>query len=242
MPASTSFVQRLRGDAPLYGVWSTLPGLLPAELVARTGVDYVVVDGQHGGATESALPGMLVAIEAAGAVPLVRPRYRHFADIGRALDAGAAGVVVPNVDSVQDAVLAAAACAYPPTGNRSFGPFRPGPLQPACIVMIESSAALQVVHEIVRVPGVHGLYVGPFDLGLSLGVEPGDADGPVLSAAIDAVLAAAGTVGLPVGVHATSGAAAARLRRRGCRLVTVGSDAGVLCAGVSTYLAVARED
>lgn len=240
---ATQFLHRLdQRTQPLYGAWSTLPGPLPVELLARSGADYVVVDCQHGGATDADLPGMIAAIEAAGAFAFVRPRHRHFADVGRALDAGAGGVIVPNVDSGEDAAAVAAACAYPPAGARSFGQLRPGPTQPACIVMIESAAALAAVTEIVAVPGVSGLYVGPFDLGLSLGVVPGDADDPVLSAAIDTVLSAADRVGIPVGVHATTGTAAARLRRRGCRLITVGSDAGLLATGLETALAQAAAD
>jgi 4-hydroxy-2-oxoheptanedioate aldolase len=107
--------------------------------------------------------------------------------------------------------------------------------------MVESRAALEAIGGIVRVPGVHGVYVGPFDLGLSLGVTPGDPDEPVLSAAIDDVLAAAMAARLPVGVHAISGAVAARLRGRGCRLVTVGSDTGTLVAGVRADLAAVRD-
>lgn len=240
--STAPFTDRLRDRQPLYGVWSTLPGPLAVELLARSAADYVVVDCQHGGATDADLPGMIVAIEAAGTAPLVRPRHRHFADIGRALDAGAAGVIVPNVDSAADAVVVAAACAYPPTGTRSFGQLRPGPQHPACIVMIESAAALAAVADIASVPGVSALYVGPFDLGLSLGVPPGDVDGLELSAAIDTVLAAASAVDIPVGVHATTGAVAAGLRRRSCQLITVGSDAGMLAAGLAESLATARAD
>src|SRR5664280_2338959 len=78
---------------------------------------------------------------------------------------------------------------------------RPGPAEPACIVMVESRAALDARDDLVRVPGLHGIYVGPFDLGLSLPGTPGDADEPVLSAAIDTVLAAAEAADLPAGVH-----------------------------------------
>jgi 4-hydroxy-2-oxoheptanedioate aldolase len=238
----TSFVDRLQGEGPLYGVWSTIPGPIPAELVAGTGIDFVVVDLQHGGATEADLPGMLVAVAASGAHPLVRLRYKDFAEIGRALDLGAHGVVVPNVDSPDEAAAAAAACAYPPDGERSYGRLRAGPKEPACIVMVESRASLDAVDDIVRIPGLNGIYVGSFDLGLSLGVTPGDPDDPVLSAAIDKVLAAAGAVGLPVGVHARSGAVAAGLRRRGCRLIIIGSDVGSLAAGIAENLAAARGD
>jgi 4-hydroxy-2-oxoheptanedioate aldolase len=240
LPDLPDLPARLRGGSPLYGLWSTLPGVLPVELAARSGADYVVVDLQHGAAAEADLPGMLAAVATAGAIPLVRPRSKAFADIGRVLDLGAHGVVVPNVDSVQDAVAAAAACAYPPRGGRSFGVLRPGPAEAACLVMVESRAALAAVADLARVPGVHGLYVGPYDLGLSLGVPPGDVSGTELSAAVDTVLAAAAGPGLPVGVHAATGAVAARLRERGCRLVTAGSDASALAAALAADLATAR--
>ena len=242
MGPTVSLRDRLRCAEPLFGVWSTIPGPIAAEVIVGPGVDYVVVDLQHGGAGEADLAGMLAAIAAGGAYPLVRPRSPAFADIGRALDLGAHGVVVPNVDSAEQAVAVAAACAYPPAGTRSFGLLRPGPAEPACIVMVESRAALDAMGDLVRVPGLHGIYVGPFDLGLSLHVTPGDAHEPVLSAAIDTVLAAAEAAELPAGVHATSGTVAARLRRRGCRLITVGSDAGALTAGITADLAAARAD
>ena len=82
---------------PCHGLWSLLPGAVTAEVLARTGADYVVVDLQHGSTAEADLPGTAAAITAAGAVPLVRTRSPSFADVGRPLDLGARGVVVPNV-------------------------------------------------------------------------------------------------------------------------------------------------
>jgi len=242
MPRTTSLRDRLGDPQPLYGVWSTLPNAMAAAVLAGADVDYVVVDLQHGGAGEADLPGMLAAIAAGGAYPLVRPRSQAFADIGRVLDLGAHGVVVPNVDSVAQAEAVAAACAYPPAGTRSWGQLQAGPPDPVCVVQVESQAAVDAVGDLVQVSGISGIYVGPYDLGLSLGVTPGDADEPALSAAIDRVLTAAGAAGLPVGVHATSGGSAAALRRRGCRLITVGSDAGALRAGVTADLVAARAD
>src|SRR5664280_2385031 len=144
MGPTVSLRDRLRCAEPLFGVWSTIPGPIAAEVIVGPGVDYVVVDLQHGGAGEADLAGMLAAIAAGGAYPLVRPRSPAFADIGRALDLGAHGVVVPNVDSAEQAVAAAAACAYPPAGTRSFGLLRPGPAEPACLVMVASRAARDV--------------------------------------------------------------------------------------------------
>ena len=85
------------------------------------GLDYVVIDLQHGGATEHDLPGMTAAIRAAGVTPLARVRHAHQADLGRALDLGCHGVIVPNVDSAEQAAAVARACRYPPDGYRSAG-------------------------------------------------------------------------------------------------------------------------
>jgi 4-hydroxy-2-oxoheptanedioate aldolase len=235
----TGLLDRLRGDDPLYGVWCNLPGPVGVELVAGLRPDYVVIDLQHGWASEADLAAMIGAATASGVFPIVRPRYKDFAAIGRALDLGAHGVLVPNLDSVEEVRAVAAACAYPPSGTRSFGPMRALHHEPACLVMVESAAALNAIEDIARLPGVHGLYVGPYDLGLALGVTPGDLDHPAISAAIDRILAASA---LPVGAHATTGAAAARLRQRGCRILTVASDVSALTTAVRRELHEAGVD
>ncbi|WP_436689514.1 hypothetical protein [Geodermatophilus sp. CPCC 205506] len=89
--------QRWAEGRACHGVWSVLPGAVTGEVLARTGADFVVVDLQHGARTEAELPGVAAAVTAAGSVPLVRARSPHFADVGRPLDLGARGVIVPNV-------------------------------------------------------------------------------------------------------------------------------------------------
>src|SRR5215475_2912421 len=101
-PAST-FRAQLTTREPLYGAWSSIPSPLSVRLLAAAGVDYVVVDLQHGGATEHDLPGLTSAIRLAGATPIGRVRHAHPADIGRALDLGCEGVIVPNVNSTAQA-------------------------------------------------------------------------------------------------------------------------------------------
>jgi 2-keto-3-deoxy-L-rhamnonate aldolase RhmA len=98
---------RLIAREILYGAWSVIPSALSVRLLAAAGLDYVVIDLQHGGATESDLPGMTSAIRLAGAAPVARVRYAHPADIGRALDLGCEGVIVPNVDSAAQAATLA---------------------------------------------------------------------------------------------------------------------------------------
>src|SRR6201996_7563828 len=121
MTTPATFRSRLIDRQPLYGAWSAIPSLLSVRLLAAAGFDYVVIDLQHGGAPEPALPAMTTAIRLAGSMPLGRVRHAHPADIGRALDLGCAGVIVPNVNSAAQAREVAGAVRYPPAGYRSAG-------------------------------------------------------------------------------------------------------------------------
>src|SRR5579859_7830763 len=103
MSTAATFRSRLVAREPLYGAWSVIPSPLSVRMLAAAGLDYVVVDLQHGGATEADLPAMTSAIRLAGATPVARVRHAHTADIGRALDLGCDGVIVPNVDSAAQA-------------------------------------------------------------------------------------------------------------------------------------------
>src|ERR1700761_6623393 len=141
MTTPATFRSRLIDRQPLYGAWSAIPSLLSVRLLAAAGFDYVVIDLQHGGATESDLPGMTTAIRLAGATPVARVRHAHPADIGRALDLGCEGVIVPNVDSAAQARQVVGAVRYPPAGYRSGGGVLAG-AEPFCIVMAESAGAV----------------------------------------------------------------------------------------------------
>ena len=174
MSMAANFRSRLTAREALYGAWSAIPSLLSVRLLAAAGFDYVVIDLQHGGATESDLPAMTTAIRLAGATPVGRVRHAHPADIGRALDLGCEGVIVPNVDSAAQAREVAGAVRYPPAGYRSAG----GALateEPFCLVMVESVAAVTDLPATLAVDGVDGVYVGPRDLSLALGcnLRPG---------------------------------------------------------------------
>ena len=130
--------ERLAAGETLYGGWNVTGDVIAAGAMAAAGLDYVVVDLQHGGATERDLPALTAAIERAGATPLARVRYAHPADIGRALDLGCAGVIVPNVDSSDQARAAAGACRFPPAGYRSGGGVLASAGVPLCLIMVES--------------------------------------------------------------------------------------------------------
>ena len=237
-PAST-FRAQLTARETLYGAWSSIPSPLSVRLLAAAGVNYVVVDLQHGGATEHDLPGLTSAIRLAGATPIGRVRHAHPADIGRALDLGCEGVIVPNVNSAAQAREAVGACRYPPAGYRSGGGVMTGVGEPFCIIMVESAQALAEVDATLAEDGVDGIYVGPRDLSYSLGCEP-DPDDPVLKPAFERIVSAGAAAGKPVGIHASDGATARRYRGEGCSLITVVSDAVAVSRGTAAELATAQ--
>jgi 4-hydroxy-2-oxoheptanedioate aldolase len=238
MPSAAAFRSRLVARETLYGAWSVIPSALSVRLMAAAGLDYLVIDLQHGGATEADLPGMTSAIRLAGATPVARVRHAHTADIGRALDLGCEGVIVPNVDSAAQARQVAGAVRYPPFGYRSVGGVLAA-AEPFCLVMAESADALADLDETLAVDGVDGLYVGPGDLSLSLGCAR-DPDDPVLSKALQRVWAACSAAGKPVGVHATDGVTTRRYRDSGCTLITVADDAGAIARHTAAELGLAR--
>jgi 4-hydroxy-2-oxoheptanedioate aldolase len=231
---------------PAFGVWSTLPDPTVAELIAAGPFDYLCVDLQHGEATFTELPRMLTAMRAAGRAPLIRVPWNDPVAIMRALDTGAAGVVVPMVDDAAQAAAAAAACRFPPTGTRSWGPMwgyvRPdGALPPAeqdaavlCLVMVETAGAIEALDELVAVPGVDGFYIGPNDLALACGYGRGTyRDTPAVDELIQRVVDAGRAAGLAVGLHCSDTAMARDWAARGATMLTVGLDSGLL-AGAMT--------
>jgi 4-hydroxy-2-oxoheptanedioate aldolase len=233
-----SFRSRLVAREPLYGAWSVISSPLSVRLLAAASLDYVVIDLQHGEATEADLPGLTSAIRLAGAAPIARVRHPHTADIGRALDLGCEGVIVPNVDSADQARQVAGAVRYPPAGYRSMG----GVLaagEPFCLVMAESAAAVAELYATLAVDGVDGLYVGPGDLSLSLGCEL-DPDDPVLDRALQRIWEACAAAGKPVGVHATEGVTARRYRDAGCTLITTAIDATAITRDTAVQLSLAQ--
>ena len=235
---AASFRSRLVAREVLFGAWSVIPSALSVRLLAAAGLDYVVIDLQHGGATEADLPAMTSAIRLAGATPVARVRHAHTADIGRALDLGCEGVIVPNIDSAAQARQAAGAVRYPPAGHRSAGGVLAA-AEPFCLVMAESADAVAELDATLAVAGVDGLYVGPKDLSLSLGCEA-DPDDPVQSQALKRIWTACAAAGKPVGVHAMDGATARRYREAGCTLITVADDAGAITRHTAAQLGQAR--
>ena len=242
---------RWRRDELTLGAWCLLPNALSAEMLAKGGFDWVLVDMQHGCMDYETALNMIRAIDLGGVTPLVRVPWNEPGIIGRMLDAGAMGVVVPMIQDAEDARRAVDACLYPPAGRRSFGPIRVGTRdgagyfasanqRVAVMPMIETADALANVEAIAAVPGVDALFVGPFDLSIALGLPPGDNDGePLFDAALARIGEAARATGIATAVLANADLTPLRARQ-GFRMISVVTDAMVLNRAAAADLARAR--
>ena len=251
--SAASFARRVRARGRIVGYWSVIDSPVSTEWLAHLGWDYIALDLQHGLIGYEGMVRGLTAIDAArGPVGLIRVEANDPTPIGRALDAGAAGVIVPLVDTAEEAAAAVAAAKYPPRGVRSYGPMRsqlrvgPTPAQAdsetVVLVMIETPGGLANVAEICSVEGVDGVYVGPSDLRLAVGgASTTDASVDAeFEAALTAVREAAASAGVTAGIHTASGELAAKRLAEGFTLATVASDLTHLKAASQAHLDAAR--
>jgi 4-hydroxy-2-oxoheptanedioate aldolase len=235
-----------------FGLWLAIPSSFSAELAAGAGFDYVCVDQQHGVIGYDAMVPMLQAIRAEGTAPITRVLSSDPFLIMKALDAGALGVIVPLVNSAEDAARAVAACRYPPRGMRSYGPVRAagviGSRDPEdlggevlCIIMVETREGLERVDEIAATPGLDGIYIGPSDLALSLGLPPTlDVTEDTHIQAVRRIREACQRSGIAAGIHCASGEWARKHAGAGFNMVTVASDAALLRRAALRELTTAR--
>jgi 4-hydroxy-2-oxoheptanedioate aldolase len=229
------------------GIWVSAPSFVNAEIAARQPVAYVCIDNQHGVNDYLSTAAMFQAVELAGNVPITRVPWNEPGIIGKMLDAGAHGVIVPMVNTREQAEAVVRAVRYAPDGSRSWGPMMASMRHPdykswaadnvAAIPMIETVEALDNLDEILSVPGVDAIYVGPADLSLSLGLEPKpNHDDPLFVGALERIVAACRRHGVVPGIHA-SGPLTPQRREQGFRMITVSGDAVALAAGFGADLA-----
>lgn len=245
--------RRILDGETLFGAWTDMASPLATEITGRAGYDWLIADLEHGAPTEADLLAILLAAEASGAAAFVRPQSGERLRIGRALDLGAAGIMVPRLDTAAQAEEAVTFLRYPPDGVRGVAlrtrGARLGTVSHADvgtlnagivgIVQIESPSAVQEAGPIAALDGVDVLFVGPADLSHSLGI-PGQFGNAIYLAALDAVVAACRNHGKSPGIllydHGSFGAHL----ERGFRFLGVGSEGSFIAEGAKAALASAR--
>jgi len=240
---------RIRAGEPAVVGWLISGSPLMAECLRGLGYDGFLLDAQHGYWTYEALLNTLPTIADAGPAPLVRVADNDFGLIGRALDAGALGIVIPMVNSAQDAQRAVDACLYPPAGKRSSGGVRRErygadyPLaandEVMAICMIETREAVERVDEIMDVPGLSCVMIGPGDLAMSLGLGLGRSEEH--AACIARVIEAGQRCGVPVGMACADTEDCLRRARQGMLFLPCGNEVGWARVRSAEHLRAVRE-
>jgi len=243
---TASHLQRaLARGKPVWGGWITGPTSIGPEEFARAGYDYVGFDAQHGYLDDADIANILRRLEHVPIGTAVRLPSVDPAPIGRVLDAGADAIIVAMIESAEQAAAAVAATRYRPAGVRSFGPLRASlgydtaalESRVSVFAMIETAAALTDVDEICSVPGLSGIYVGPADLAISMGVDVTKAaTHPAVRDAIVDIERAASAAGLVPGIHAGDGNVGHVMAQLGFRMITLASESQALRRGAAAGL------
>jgi 4-hydroxy-2-oxoheptanedioate aldolase len=252
LTSATHIRETWKGGRPVFGIWAALACPFAVELMADPGIGYICVDQQHGVIDYADAVNMFMAAQARGVTPITRVPANEGWLIGKALDAGAQGVVVPMVNNRAEAAAAVAACRYPPNGVRSFGPIRAAVVSAArdtnslgnsvlCFVMVETRKGLENIEEIASTPGLDGIYVGPADLALGLGLAPDlDKTEPEHAAAVQTILEACKRNRIVAGIQCSSGKSGRAYAERGFGLVTIAKDSSLLQAAARTEIRIAN--
>ena len=244
----------LQGEG-VYSAWVGANDAQVAEHLAREAFDTVMLDMQHGALDIVGVSRSILAVALTGKPSVVRIPVGDFATASRAVDAGAAAIIAPMINSAADAQAFADAVKYPPLGARSWGPRACLPLSghagpaylPAAnaitlsIAMIETRAALAAVDAILAVPGIDGVFVGPSDLSIALSNGAGvDPRGAAVDEALQTVLAATARAGKFAGLFCFDGAQAKAMRARGFKFTSISTDVLLLRAAAKAELDKAR--
>jgi 4-hydroxy-2-oxoheptanedioate aldolase len=241
-----------RGEAVVNG-WLAIPSAFSAEVMAHQGFDSLTVDMQHGVVDYQVAVTMLQAISTMPVIPLARVPWNDPARLMKILDAGAYGVICPMVNTRDEAEALVRACRYPPRGHRSWGPVRASLYAGAdygdranddivVMPMIETAEALKNLDEILDVPGIDAVYVGPSDLSLALGCKPrlDQTDAPVVEAQ-QQIVEACKRHGVVAGIHNASAAYALKMIAAGYQFVTLASDSRFLAAKAGEEVGAVRK-
>src|SRR5882762_7330073 len=246
---------RLESGKACVNAWLAIPSGFSAEVMAQCGWDSVTVDMQHGVQDYLSMVQCFQAMNAHPVTPLVRIPWNEPGIIGKVLDGGAWGVICPMVNTPAEAKALASACLYPPQGKRSNGPIRAAaygeasPYQSIAndevlvMPMIETQEAIDNLDAILDVPGISGLYVGPSDLGFSLGMVPKlDREEPEILQIYEKLVEATRRRGQFAGIHNATGAYAVRMIAMGFRFVTLANDSGLMARAAREQIAITRKN
>lgn len=237
---TNAILQKLRDDQQAFGVAQTIGSPIIAEELAVAGFDWIFIDAQHGYWSHESLVSTIQVISHTETVPIVRPPANTPPDIGRVLDAGAMGVIVPMVNSPDEAKRAVDAVRYPPQGTRSAGGsrlmlygndyFTGANDEILLAVMIETKRAVEQAEAILSVPGVDCGFIGPGDLAIDLGTfgETSEVHEQAIQRTLDDGIRA----GVPMGIACGSPETAQMRIKQGFRLVDTGSDIAYLWNGI----------
>lgn len=248
---------RLAADQVLVTAWSGVPDALTVEIVAAQGFDAVTLDMQHGGHHEDSVLRCIPSLLRADKHAIVRIPVGRFDMASRALDFGAEAVIAPMVNSVEDARLFAEAMKYPPVGGRSWGPTFAFPRQgkgtpqqwleesntrTVSFAMIETRKALDALDDILAVPGIDAVFLGPSDF--SIAWTGGKTVNATLEDMMDTVASVAARVraaGKFAGIYVIDPAIAGRFVKMGYRLLATGSEGQLIARGAAAQLGAINE-
>lgn len=240
--------ERLRTAEPLIATFSMISSPAIVELLARAGFEAVVLDAEHGPLGPESLNMLIPAARSAGIYPIVRVRCNEPSLISAALDVGAAGVLVPQVDSGAAATSVVEAARFAPLGHRGVNPYtraagyKATPEwyarangEVAVLVMVEGKAGINALPQILDTPGLDGVFIGPFDLSQAHGV-PGQVDHPTVLASIESIVEATTRKNIATAVFAPTSALARRWLDLGVGMVAVGFDTAMILDGFRSIL------
>ena len=252
--AKNKILIKLKNNQPARGVWLGIPSVHSVRLLARLPLDWMIIDMEHAPTSLETMANMVAAVtEADGPQPVVRLSQASSENIKSALDAGAAGIIAPMVNTGEDAARVVSWAKLPPVGSRSFGSSYAGLTwgqtmaenarasndQIMAAVQVESKIALDNLDDIFSIPHLDMVLVGPLDLSLSLGIDffSGESS-PLLEEALESVLAASRKYGVPLGIFCPSAEVARRRIEQGFLFVNVALDTDILVEGVKQALKV----
>ena len=240
------------GKATVNG-WLAIPSGFSAEVMAQAGWDSVTVDLQHGVQDYLSMVQCFQAMQVHPVLPMVRVPWNEPGIIGKVLDAGAYGVICPMINTKAEAEAFVSYAKYPPRGKRSNGPIRAaiygtaGTYQQTanddilCLPMIETQQAIDNLGAILDVPGIDAVYIGPSDLGFSMGLVPKlDREEPQIFEIYKTIIAETKKRGQKAGIHCMAPAYAKRMIEMGFSMVTLGNDSGILLTAARAAVAATR--